>query len=304
MTLKDYEYIIALSKYRTISKTAAELYISQPALSKFLHRKENELGTHLFERVGNQMLPTYAGHIYIKKARQILLMAENLESEISDLVRNETGKIRIGIPLSRTDYFIEMILPDFKKNYPKVIVEISEDSGIRLMKGLRVGDLDLIFSHINDVPDDLDVTTLSEEEMVLAVNAASSLCKHGFPKEGKAFPVLLPDLWKDYGFIQASSDQNSRLFADAYFKEQGIQPPVTLKTRNARLTLQAVACNLGVSILPSIPVFPSIQPYVRYFSLETDIKTKRTVSIITRKNTYLSKAEQELISLLKEKSRK
>lgn len=57
MDFRDYTYVQMIAQYKTISRAADALYISQPSLSKFLQKLEEELGTPLFKRVNKQMYP-------------------------------------------------------------------------------------------------------------------------------------------------------------------------------------------------------------------------------------------------------
>ena len=51
--LKEQRYIIEIAKVQGVAKAAENLFISQPALSKFLTRTEEMYGVQLFERIGN-----------------------------------------------------------------------------------------------------------------------------------------------------------------------------------------------------------------------------------------------------------
>ncbi len=53
-----------LAKLQHFTKTADELYISQPALSKRIHAMEQELGVPLFNRMGNQTFLTVHGEAF------------------------------------------------------------------------------------------------------------------------------------------------------------------------------------------------------------------------------------------------
>ena len=55
MNVKDFEYISEIGRSGSILKASKALYISQPALSKFLQKVENETGTLLFHRVGHHL---------------------------------------------------------------------------------------------------------------------------------------------------------------------------------------------------------------------------------------------------------
>ena len=52
--LKEQRYIIEIAKVQGVAKAAENLFISQPALSKFLTRTEEMYGVQLFERVGKK----------------------------------------------------------------------------------------------------------------------------------------------------------------------------------------------------------------------------------------------------------
>ena len=58
MELKEARYILAIARHKSISKAAEALFISQPSLSKYLKNLEQQLGTRLFDRIGNGYFPT------------------------------------------------------------------------------------------------------------------------------------------------------------------------------------------------------------------------------------------------------
>lgn len=77
MDFKALEYICAISEAQTISQAAKNLFISQPALSQYLSKVEQELGTPLFVRTGSTMTLTSAGAIVVREGRALLTAARN-----------------------------------------------------------------------------------------------------------------------------------------------------------------------------------------------------------------------------------
>ena len=112
MNVRDFEYIIEIANQRSISKAAASLFVSQPALSKYVQRMEESLGVRLFQRVGKQFIPTYAGERCVEKARQILSLHEQMVNEMRDISMSRAGKIALGVPMGRTDFFMSGIMPN------------------------------------------------------------------------------------------------------------------------------------------------------------------------------------------------
>ncbi|WP_274953554.1 LysR family transcriptional regulator [Angelakisella massiliensis] len=300
MNVKDYEYIAALGKYRTISRASQELYISQPALSKFLQKTEQELNVCLFQRVGHQLVPTYAGQQLIQNANEILYLHNGMLRTMADVAQQRSGQIKIGVPMSRGIFFIARVLPRFYQRYPGVCVNVHEDNTQTLLKKLRLGELDLVFAHIPENSSDLHTEVVSTEEMVLAAPAAYHLENSAYDDPRFRFPCLAPDAWIDHPFLMLSKDQLSRKFTDQYLEERQLVPHVILKLRNLAQVLYAVGCGIGVTLCPALPFADDMPNRLRYFSLQSGTgPASRKVAILYRTDAYLSKAEQDLISIIR-----
>ena len=83
MDFKALEYICAISEAQTISQAAKNLFISQPALSQYLSKVEQELGTPLFVRTGSTMTLTSAGAIVVREGRALLTARKELMGPVS-----------------------------------------------------------------------------------------------------------------------------------------------------------------------------------------------------------------------------
>ena len=78
MLAHAYEYVCALVKYQNMSKAAAHLCITQPALTKYINRLEADLGIQLFFRGSSPITLTPAGKIFAEKAQSILEMVNSI----------------------------------------------------------------------------------------------------------------------------------------------------------------------------------------------------------------------------------
>ena len=72
MELLQLRYFCVVAKHQNMTKAAAELMISQPALSKFLKDYEDSLGFFIFLRHHRQLTPTAVGRYVIECAQKIL----------------------------------------------------------------------------------------------------------------------------------------------------------------------------------------------------------------------------------------
>lgn len=302
MNVRDFEYIAELGRSESILKASKNLYISQPALSKFLQKTESGIGTPLFQHVGHRLVPTYAGEQCIKTAEEILFLHKQLEHTLADITRQETGLIRFGLPMSRSSYFISELFPLFHQEYPHICVNIYEDSTVVLQKKLRSGELDMIFINVLEQYDELNYIPISQEEMVLAAPAAFQLKEKAADVKPYHYPCLEPDDWKELPFLALSTDQMSRFFADRYFSQHKITPNTIMIIRNLAQVIYSVRQGLGVTICPSMPLGKNTGAgEAEYFSLRSDAgPVVRQTAVAYRKDAYLPVPDKILIQIIKE----
>lgn len=79
-----------------MTKVAKKLYISQPSISQAIHEIEEELDVKLFDRIGKKLFLTQEGEVYLSYVRRILNLYEEGLKTVSDMSKNEKGKIKIG----------------------------------------------------------------------------------------------------------------------------------------------------------------------------------------------------------------
>ena len=72
MNLKPFQYALVLAQAGSFSKAAEELGISQPSLSQYIKKAEQQAGMVLFDRTNNNVRPTDAGLVYLEIGRKAL----------------------------------------------------------------------------------------------------------------------------------------------------------------------------------------------------------------------------------------
>ncbi|MBD3107405.1 LysR family transcriptional regulator [Bacillus sp. AGMB 02131] len=84
MTLQQLKYVIEVSRSRSISKAAQNLFISQPSLSNAIKELENELGIVIFLRTNKGIILTTEGSEFLGYARQVVEQVSLLENRYSN----------------------------------------------------------------------------------------------------------------------------------------------------------------------------------------------------------------------------
>src|SRR5436190_2958942 len=113
MTLIQLEYIVALDTFRHFAKAADHCFVTQPSLSMQVQKLEEELGTKIFDRSKQPVLPTESGMEIIAQARKILSERDVLIDMIDakkDIIK---GELKIGIIPTLAPYLLPLFIPSF-----------------------------------------------------------------------------------------------------------------------------------------------------------------------------------------------
>lgn len=146
MELRHLRYFATVADAGGVSRAAARLNISQPALSRQVRDLETELGVSLFDRRGGRLVLTGEGEDLLTRARQLLTDADSFGERAAALRGGDMGIIRVGVaPLT-----LESLLPPFlirhQRRHPGIEVRLVEDSPSRLFARLERGELRLAVS--------------------------------------------------------------------------------------------------------------------------------------------------------------
>ena len=167
MELRQFTYVNQVAECGSFTKAAAKLFISQPALSNYISKVEEDLGVKLFDRSATPLKLTYAGEQYLKRAKVILGQMEDMNRELRDITHNMAGRLRIGFPSERIVYMLPLILKPLKDRYPGIDVEVSTGPGNHLIVDLKAGNVDFVFlPYWNPIKDVVQVQ-IAEEELIL-----------------------------------------------------------------------------------------------------------------------------------------
>src|SRR2546423_3229235 len=96
MELRHLRYFVTVADAGTVSRAAAQLSLTQPALSRQIRDLESELGLPLFDRVGRRLHLTAEGENLLERTREILRAADALRERAGALAGGPTGTPRLG----------------------------------------------------------------------------------------------------------------------------------------------------------------------------------------------------------------
>ncbi|MDO4619439.1 MAG: LysR family transcriptional regulator [Lachnospiraceae bacterium] len=169
--LNQLEQLLAIDEYKTLSKAAEHLNISQPALSRSIQRLEEELEVTLFERQKNKLTFNEDGVQALDYAKRILELSHEMkESLVSAAKARRTISIGSIAPAP-----MWLLSPEISRLHPEMMIQSELETGEKLEKGLQDGTYQIIITNDPTVDKDTIAVEYCEEDLYVALPPAHPL---------------------------------------------------------------------------------------------------------------------------------
>lgn len=143
MTLQQLKYVLAIDRYRSFARAAAELDITQPTLSSLLSKLEDELGTRIFERSNRSVAPTALGEKIIRQAALAIDEAEKISEIVAEHKNEIGGNLSLAVGPTIAPYIVPTFIKKYTSSYPGVNLTVSELKGDMIIKALLSAETDV-----------------------------------------------------------------------------------------------------------------------------------------------------------------
>lgn len=138
-----YTAFMAVVRAGSILEASKQLYISQPAVSKSIHKLENNLGTTLFIRSSKGIQLTESGYILYENIKNAFEYIEAGENGIASQNSPQTGHIRIGASTTLCKYVLLPYLGRYTGAHPQINISIECQSSNDTVNMLHDGTIDI-----------------------------------------------------------------------------------------------------------------------------------------------------------------
>lgn len=292
MNLKQAHYIKTISQCGSITAAAKKLYVSQPSLSQMLRQIEDEIGLPIFDRSVSPFRITYAGEKYLEAADVILAANAQLESQLREIKHEHSGRLRVGISVSRAMQVLPLVLPIFTQQYPHVTLELTETGSASLEDLVRKGEIDLAMAAIESTGSNMAYELIEKETIGVLAGKDSHIAKRLI--SGTA--VTLEDT-RDDSFISLQKGHSIRVVQDKLFRRHGFNPNVLLETNalevGKRVALRSGACML----LPNIYVDEYVRQHRGEFFPLAEYENHRHFYACYRKDEFIPRYTRDFIQI-------
>lgn len=246
MELREISTFIQIAQHRSFSKAARQLGYSQAAVTIQIKQLENELGVHLFDRLGKQISLTHQGQVFYEHAIALMRDADAARDAVAD-ADAPNGDLCIGTIESICTTILPDLAAEYHRRYPDVRLRIITDSPEELLNRMNENEIDIVYLLDKRLYDPRWHKTLEiPEENVFVTTRDHPLAQH----EGE---LTIDDILR-YPFLLTEKDASYRYILDQYLAacDRYIHP--FLEIGSTAFIVQMLHRTSGVTFLPRFTV--------------------------------------------------
>jgi DNA-binding transcriptional LysR family regulator len=296
LRLRDLRVFFTVVQLGSLAKAAAQLRVSQPAVSQVIAELERCLGARLFDRSPRGVEPTIYGRALLTRGRAAFDELRQGIRDIETLADPTSGEVRIGSAGAMTDIMLPVVIQRFRQQYPRVVIhadDVSVPAPAPDLLGLQDRRYDLILTPWTSalgkdgLASDLKIQTLFEDRMVVAVGIQNPLARRR--------RIDLADLVEE-PWILAPPGSFNYLLVTEVFRSRNLDPP--------KSSLVTLSVPLRTSLLTNGPYVTAFANWVVTLNpnrdslkvLPVEFSTRpRRVVMLTLKGRTLSPVVERFI---------
>jgi len=245
MEIHQLRYFIAVAEEGSFSRAAARERVAQPSLSQQIQKLEADMDQRLFDRLPRSVVVTEAGKCLLEYARKILAEIADARHCVDELKQEVMGRLAVGAIPTIAPYVLPALIGKFQHRYPKVALEIFEDTTESLVLRLEDGTLDVAIASTCDESPALERHSLGKEALLLLLPKEHRLAKKKKIKWG--------DL-KSQKFLLLHEMHCLSTQVYEFLATYRLRPELAVTGAQLGTIARMVAAGMGVSLVPQMMI--------------------------------------------------
>lgn len=235
---------VAVAECGNISRAAARLNLSQPAVSAQMRGLQSWFGAPLYHRHGQGVTLTAAGEAVLEQARRLRACVDQAQA-MRDAYRGmETGVLRLGASTTLASYLLPQQVAQYREAFPGIALSLSDGNTAEIVARLAMFDLAFVEGEIAaDLPADARALPWQGDEVVAIVQAGHPMA--GLPHADLATIVTYP-------WVSREPGSGLRHLVESTFERAGLAPRAALELAGVEAVKHAVRAGLGVGFVSSL----------------------------------------------------
>lgn len=245
MDFKQIEAFINVAKFRSFSKAAEAIYLSQPTISTHINTLENELGITLFDRYGKDIQLTPAGSLFYDYAINMVNTRNQAVHSIAEFNDRIEGELFIASSTTPCRFLLPRVIKGFWKKHPQVSFRISEISSGEVISNILQFNAEIGIVGKKPFNDKLTYSEFAFDNLVLITPVGTRF------DNMKEDTLEFKDIQSEYYILRESNSATRQIF-EASLNAAGYsikKLKIFSEVNSIDAALQFVKYGLGVTII-------------------------------------------------------
>ncbi|MFP5514950.1 MAG: LysR substrate-binding domain-containing protein [Alphaproteobacteria bacterium] len=281
---------VAVARLGSFTRAAAEVNVSQPALTVQIRQLETSLGVRLFDRNKRQVVLTQAGRDLLPALQRVLSELDAVMSASHDLAGLRRGSVSIATLPSVAAGLLPTAIRRFMTDHPNIDVKVQDVVAEQIVKLVKAEEVDFGIGTRVGADRDVEITDFLSDRMCAFLPQDHPLADRR--------PLLLKDV-AAYPLILTARGTSVRTLVERALEKEGLEVSVTCEANYMSTAVGMVRAGLGVSVLPESAIEAASCEGMRIEPIRTPGLTRR-IGLIRKSNRSLSPAAERFVHLLTE----
>ena len=291
LSMRDIDTTLVLGRTLNFRQAAAQLHLSQSALSTQVQRIEDALGVRLFDRTTRTVRLTAAGEVFMQQAASLQAAFRDAIAAVSGIASVEQGRVSVAALPSLAARLLPRVLMAYRQAHPQVALKVRDTLSGPAFDLVRAGEVDFALTAADPQQADLHYVPLMSDSFLLLIPEAHPLAKARGPLR-----------WADTAGAEHVSmvhPSSVRQYTEWAFLQNRIRFTPAFEAEHLTTIVSMVECGFGVAALPEIAAGAVAQNGIVQRPLIGPV-AERSIGLVTSRSRSLSPAAMALVQVLKE----
>ena len=293
------ETFCRVAGFRSFSKAADDLFLTQPTVSGHILSLEHSLSLRLFDRTNREARLTKAGKVFLEYALKILSCRKELLNALSEFSQAIRGELSLGASTIPGEYLLPKLMGDFKKEHPHFIIALKiadtkEITQYVLQDNVEFGIIGARLKHPS-----LHYEKYEEDEIIVVAPPDHPLAR----KKSVNLEELLKEPW-----IIREEGSGTQMAVEKAIRKKGKslkQFNVVMETGSTSSVKEGVKARLGLAFISEKAIGEEVrQGFLSRIDVEGIVPILRQIYIVSHRGRTHSPIGMEFLRFLKRKKEK
>ena len=289
-SVRQLQAFLAVYRLRKLSAAAAQLFVTQSAVSVLIRQLEDGLGVRLFERTTRSLEPTEVAHETVVIAERILRDLGAMSAGCRDTRELRRGRVSVAMTPTLAAMLLPSVVRDFTRDHPGIQVQVNDCAPDQFLSRIVGEQVDFGIGTPEHAGEEVQQETLLRDHL-------AAVCSPDHPL-ARLSKVRWADL-SGHEVIAGRPGYGVRRLVDL----SATQADVTLRVVN-EVSFQSTAlwmadCGMAVALMPSAYARQSAYAQLVVKPL-VEPRVPRDVYIVTKGGRHLSPASAAFVQALRQ----